>query len=335
MNNTVSSIASKQSKSIQVFLDSLFQPTDLILIRFVESSKGRKSKYHGHAYGTPKWIANNIQRLDAYGAKYGSSVYFGVCRREGRDKDKKADIRTVRSLWADFDYCSVEDATTRITKAGLPYPSIVVNSGHGVHAYWLLAESIHVPLASDRERLEATLQGIKEALGTDHVQDLTRLLRLPFTTNRKNLRNKEAVVACVLVSCDSSLRYRLEDFPLAKPTALIRTARVQASTKQEKATQGIDQTLEVGELCEDWKEVFARWQWAIRQASNNPYAQTEKSERRSGIDWRFLIMANYKGIPASVVWSHMGGYGRFAQRGYALFVREWNRARQVWIDETV
>jgi len=45
-----------------------------------------------------------------------------------------------RGLWADYDNVTLEEARARIKNAGLPEPSIYVNSGHGIHAYWLLEE---------------------------------------------------------------------------------------------------------------------------------------------------------------------------------------------------
>jgi hypothetical protein len=69
-------------------------------------------------------------------------LFFGVCPRAGGKGrfDLAWQIRTVRCLWTDMDYITVADAQERISKAGLPHPSIVVNSGHGAHCYWLLDE---------------------------------------------------------------------------------------------------------------------------------------------------------------------------------------------------
>ncbi len=52
-------------------------------------------------------------------------------------------------MWADLDNCTVEDAKQRCHDAGLPEPSIVIVSGHGIHLYWLLSEPYSIDDATD------------------------------------------------------------------------------------------------------------------------------------------------------------------------------------------
>ena len=47
------------------------------------------------------------------------------------------------------DHVTVAEARERVAKAGLPPPSIVVNSGNGVHLYWLLDEPFLIDDAGD------------------------------------------------------------------------------------------------------------------------------------------------------------------------------------------
>jgi len=46
--------------------------------------------------------------------------------------------KQTRVLWADYDNMSQVEVEYRIDNAGLPGPSMMINSGHGIHAYWLL-----------------------------------------------------------------------------------------------------------------------------------------------------------------------------------------------------
>jgi hypothetical protein len=62
-------------------------------------------------------------------------------------------------------------------------------------------------------RLERIVDGISAALGSDDTtHDLSRLLRLPGTLNRKNGRNGAEPTACVLVELDADRRYPLSAF---------------------------------------------------------------------------------------------------------------------------
>ncbi len=56
------------------------------------------------------------------------------------------------------------------------------------------------------------LMGIAAAINADHTTDLTRLLRLPGTLNRKDQRNGREPVKAELIECDSNRRYSLDVF---------------------------------------------------------------------------------------------------------------------------
>jgi hypothetical protein len=73
-------------------------------------------------------------------------VFCGVCPRLGPAGryDLSWQIRIVRVLWADLDYCTVAEALQRCQDTGLPRPSIVVRSGNGVHLYGILSEPFSI-----------------------------------------------------------------------------------------------------------------------------------------------------------------------------------------------
>jgi len=143
------------------FLSALFSPGDRILCRPVETwnePNGRKKSrvdfkgvqyipvglrngdrtWHPYPEGLAVAVARQVKRAEATKA----NVFFGVCPRfgTGGKYDLAWQIRVVRTLWADVDDCAVGESLQRCEKAGLPRPSIIVNSGNGVHLYWLLSE---------------------------------------------------------------------------------------------------------------------------------------------------------------------------------------------------
>src|ERR1019366_1543989 len=125
-----------------------------------------------------------------------------------------------------------------------------VSSGHGVHLYWKLNEpyliddvgaphpvrwekpvdegakghyyyvdsegaTVYSPfkLSGKAKYIRKVLAGIAEKIRGDKTIDLSRLLRLPETLNRKNQRNGTQPVACFLADCDPTRRYSIEQFP--------------------------------------------------------------------------------------------------------------------------
>lgn len=84
-------------------------------------------------------------------------------------------------------------------------PSIIVRSGNGVHAYWLLRESIAVE-ADSIEAVEDAVKQIAGVIGGDSVHDIVRLMRLPGTHNTKRGAWTEVVIVD-----DNKVRHELSD----------------------------------------------------------------------------------------------------------------------------
>ena len=147
------------------FLQSLFEPPDCVCYRPIETwnEAGRKRSrvdYKGVCYrrggmkdkngqwcwtpsGPPVSLDTRLAAIKARCRTRADQVFFGVCPRfGGKQYDFAWQIRIVRVLWADVDHITVDEALQRCGAAGLPQPSVVVNSGHGVHLYWLLTEAV-------------------------------------------------------------------------------------------------------------------------------------------------------------------------------------------------
>ncbi len=75
-------------------------------------------------------------------------------------------------------------------------------------------------------QIQDVVAGIAEAIGGDHTTDLTRLLRVPGTYNRKDQRNGRQPILCELIECDASRSYALNAFAMFhKPSETTRRQR--------------------------------------------------------------------------------------------------------------
>ena len=128
------------------------------------------------------------------------NIYFGVYDRSREDGTSKS-CESTGALWADYDDGrSLTSIKADISEAGLPEPSIVVNSGHGLHCYWLLTERTSKDITS-------LLKAIASKTGADpRPAEQARVMRLPQTMNVK----KEPV-PCELVEMAES-KYPLKLF---------------------------------------------------------------------------------------------------------------------------
>jgi hypothetical protein len=133
----------------------------------------------------------------------GTNWYFGVhpccaippCNAHGEIKAppyvraQKPYIAALNCLYAEFDaktYGSKEAIREHLEGLPLAAPSVLVDSGGGLHAYWLLQDAF---VLDTPDRLEAG-RIIQELWvytvgGDPAVHDLTRVLRVPGTKNFK------------------------------------------------------------------------------------------------------------------------------------------------------
>jgi predicted P-loop ATPase len=169
----------------------------------------------------------------------GKNLYYtlNLCGRP-ISKPSKADMTGAIALHADSDPDkdeTIEAAKTRIMavyEAHRPPPSIIVNSGNGLQAIWLLDRGFEIPQAppgpnnpARKARIEKNVAPIEDRnralasrvgapAGTHNVD---RLLRLPGTVNWPNaakaLKGRIACLSSVIRSSD--VRYPLDDFPTA------------------------------------------------------------------------------------------------------------------------
>ena len=165
-------------------------------------------------------------------------VYAGMCTSATNNgKTKRCDAASVTSaagIWADIDIYS---ADTKVHKKGnLPNsvaevqawlaayarPSMTVNTGHGLHCYWLFdrrfvcqADPERLRLASLAERWQKWLAvgALQRGWTMDMTGDLARVLRVPGTSNYKN---REVIVPAVITE-QLPARYSVNDLEAMIP----------------------------------------------------------------------------------------------------------------------
>ncbi len=143
----------------------------------------------------------------------GYNCYFGVCLRKVQKGDKSS-VASISAVWADVDAKNFSggkpEALAQLKK--LPpylFSSVIVDTGHGYHLYWLLREAELIESPQDILRLEAYMKGLALTLHGDSTSDLSRVLRLPGLVNQKDTKNP---YLCHTVHWEPEKRFTPIDF---------------------------------------------------------------------------------------------------------------------------
>jgi len=120
------------------------------------------------------------------------NVYFGIhpsrVMKTMQGRATIQDIECVNCLFAEFDLASGQSPDhllDSIMSLDTP-PSVVVFSGGGYHAYWLLAQTYHIDNDDALQRIRSVQSAWIDYVGSDDAaKDLARVLRIPGTYNRK------------------------------------------------------------------------------------------------------------------------------------------------------
>jgi hypothetical protein len=153
-----------------------------------------------------------FQQADALN-QVGYGVFFAPCPR--REKQGKAEAAAVvTALWIDIDCDRDADAKTQAIAALHEFklsPSALLDSGGGIHAYWLLSEPFSLNDGTDRERAAAVLRSLFALLNGDpaYPKSVASLMRLPDTCNTKPERNGAVVT---LLDFEPKRRFPFADF---------------------------------------------------------------------------------------------------------------------------
>lgn len=211
------------------------KPTEFLLALFGEDVGDSKILIWTIPHKTSYWFDSTIEagKKVAELAKE-QDVYFGIgLSPKDYGKAKRCKIEDISGLYGlhiDLDYLhgvhtntnlapSYEDAVAFVSGVLPPHlkPSLIVHTGHGIHAHWIFKEPWIFEDAAERKRASKlstefclTLKGHAAAKGwhLDSTFDLARVLRIPGTWNRKNKKNPIEVTAVHV----SEARFNPEDF---------------------------------------------------------------------------------------------------------------------------
>ncbi len=129
----------------------------------------------------------DFESLRAFVARYRDTdnLYFAVTSRKDASSGRTENCQRLGALFADLDFGKSSESALRARLAtfGLP-PSILIHSGGGLHAYWLLDTPCDV--TENAAEIKAFLRRLAVATGGDVVVgEVARVLRIPGTLNHK------------------------------------------------------------------------------------------------------------------------------------------------------
>lgn len=153
--------------------------------------------------------AQYIPYIKGLGIPPEKDVWFTPAYRSKKNPKKKESVKGTVALWADID------ATRHLPECAFK-PSIIIDSGHGYHLYWLLDKPI-----TDVKVIEDLNGIIRDTLGSDSVQNANRIMRVPGTTNNKHVTDDKYDQPCAVVKkrFEPLLKYRAEDFLVLRKLA--------------------------------------------------------------------------------------------------------------------
>ena len=186
---------------IEQFVACVYYPDDWIELRALQDGKARKFWMPA---GSLIQQAEQFRKLNIEGW----NIYAGPNPRKEKGQSGDDSVKLCRLLFADFDDVAgsavispADIVSAQIEEKDLPKPSLLINSGHGIHAYWRLSE----PLEPDKWR--QVQQRLNLSIGSDlAIKNPERLMRLPGFKNVK-----AEPVDCSIIYAEPDRVYKLED----------------------------------------------------------------------------------------------------------------------------
>jgi P4 family phage/plasmid primase-like protien len=128
----------------------------------------------------------------------------------------EAETAGCATLKIDLDYYKTphtQEEALAALEAFSPPPSIIIYTGQGLHAYWLLDEFV-TELKAIKQRNKWLESQFKE-YAADGTADLARVLRIPLTYNWKH----QPPTRSAILKLHDEIRYKLEDFGVVEDRA--------------------------------------------------------------------------------------------------------------------
>jgi hypothetical protein len=155
---------------------------------------------------------NTLKRIFHKAENPKRNVYFGVGARINKKSGKKQDVGYLSTLWLDIDEKDGTPKEEAIKALGewIFKPSYIIDSGHGIHAYWVLREPVE---PSEFGRVEVMNKALaKQFNGDMRVVEIAHIMRVPASLNVK-----QEPFLPVKILQENDNRYELDDFEEVLP----------------------------------------------------------------------------------------------------------------------
>jgi len=152
---------------------------------------------------------DDCEAVEAFAADHrNENVYIGIASRKDAAGGGVKQCVELHAIWIDVDYKTTAEAEAREKVAAFPLPpSVVINSGGGIHAYWAMREPFTLP--TEAPAAYALLKRLARHFdGDPAVAEPARMLRLPGTANHKYMPPRPVTIETV----DPARRYDPSEF---------------------------------------------------------------------------------------------------------------------------
>jgi len=149
---------------------------------------------------------------------------------------------------------------------------------------------------------------LAQQVGGDHTIDISRLLRIPGSMNRKDERNGREPIPTQLIECDPTRKYALSVF---EPLKIV-------SPDSQRAKQ-----IESMPLPQPRKMTASK---ADKLAELVAASSLAEAGRRSETDFSLCCYAVRQGIDREEVWRQVEPVGKFSEQGRRYFDHTWMNA---------
>jgi len=195
---------------LQTYIATLFgniPETSLIEFRPI---KDNHVEPHFYKVSELDKLADNIRSHEGK-----SHCFVGVLPR-GKTLGTDDAVSAIQTFWVDIDAKQFKGSNEDHKKEQCLHaintfplkPTLIVDSGNGYHAYWLLKSAIRLESAEDRNEMLTLSRALHKTIGADATFNLSRILRVPGTSNIKDKDNpkKARIISTNLIS-----KYTLDD----------------------------------------------------------------------------------------------------------------------------
>jgi len=257
-------------------------------------------------------------------------IYIGVNPRPVSKEKKKNDIQDIVCLWADVDGKDFEDggkeAALRSVEAFPLKPTIIVDSGHGYHLYWVLEKPMLGVKDNRLAIFKQILAGVVKALGADQSKiDHVACLRLPGTMNRKD----EPVPCRIIEITDQT--YQVKDFVEYRDETYHEPKPLSKEDWQFGSKELIVRSDSADHAAEDVERLEIKSSVKRHILTGAPRTEAGVDHTRSGRDWLIithLIFSdyNYDTIRSIFLNPHLKCSNRIREKGESELRHDVERA---------